>query len=216
MKTLTGSVLACALAAVTTHAATAQAQKPYLQPDDTWMSLSGRVAAVSADAFMLDYGDGLVTVEMDDGDRDADGYKLLEGDRVTVNGVIDDDFFETTTIEASSVYVEKLNTYFFASAVDEEAPPVPASAWYDVAVMPEQVVLKGTVSSVDRPMSEFTLDTGGRQLTVELERLPYDPLDDEGYQQIGTGDRVRVAGVMDNDLFDGRVLDATSIVSLEE
>jgi hypothetical protein len=37
-----------------------------------------------ADTFVLDYGDGRITVEMDDGDRDADAYKLISGDRVTV------------------------------------------------------------------------------------------------------------------------------------
>ncbi|HSO22154.1 MAG TPA: hypothetical protein VLT81_04555, partial [Chondromyces sp.] len=92
----------------------AMAEDPYVEPDDSWISLSGTVKAVTADAFTLDYGKGMITVEMDDGDRDADGYKLIEGDKVTVNGVIDDGLFETRTIEASSVYVEKLDTYFYA------------------------------------------------------------------------------------------------------
>lgn len=81
----------------------AMAEDPYAQPDDTWISISGSVEAVSADAFTLNYGEGVITVEMDDGDRDADAYKLIPGDKVTVSGMIDDDFYETTTIEASSV-----------------------------------------------------------------------------------------------------------------
>ncbi|MDZ7782331.1 MAG: hypothetical protein U5K56_05075 [Halioglobus sp.] len=68
----------------------------------------------------LDYGQGNITVEMDDSDRDADGYKLIEGDRITVSGVVDDDFYESTKIEAASVYVEELGTHFYASSIDEE------------------------------------------------------------------------------------------------
>ena len=66
----------------------------------------------------LDYGDGS-TVEMDDGDRDADAYKLLEGDKVRVMGRVDDDFLETTAIDAMSVQVDKLDTTFYADPRDE-------------------------------------------------------------------------------------------------
>jgi hypothetical protein len=45
---------------------------PYEQPDNAWLSIRGRVETVTADSFTLDYGDGIVTVEMEDGDRDAD------------------------------------------------------------------------------------------------------------------------------------------------
>lgn len=48
------------------------------------------------------YGDGNITVEMDNDDRDADGYKLMKGDEVRVSGMIDDDFYNLTSIEASS------------------------------------------------------------------------------------------------------------------
>src|SRR6056297_1683552 len=75
----------------------AEAQDPYTTADDTWISLSGTVESVTTDAFMLDYGEGMVTVEMDDWDADADAYKVAAGDRVTVNGMVDDDLFDTTT-----------------------------------------------------------------------------------------------------------------------
>jgi uncharacterized protein YdeI (BOF family) len=93
----------------------AMAEDPYAKPDDTWISISGTVDTVRPDSFTLDYGKGVITVEMDDGDRDADAYKLLKGDKATVNGKIDDDLFETRSIEAGSVYVESLDTYFYAS-----------------------------------------------------------------------------------------------------
>ena len=50
-------------AAVILTAVPAAAQDPYTRPDDSWISISGTVVSPTADSFMLDYGDGLVTVE---------------------------------------------------------------------------------------------------------------------------------------------------------
>ncbi|HSO21962.1 MAG TPA: hypothetical protein VLT81_03585, partial [Chondromyces sp.] len=140
-------------------------------------------------------------------DRDADGYKLIEGDKVTVNGVIDDGLFETRTIEASSVYVEKLDTYFYASAADEEGDAF-VTYWSPVVV--SRTVVQGTVTEVND--EEFVLNTGARTVTVEVDEMPYNPLDDEGYQKVDVGDRVSVTGTMDYDLFEGRELVADSLV----
>ncbi len=191
-------------------AASALAQNPYAKPDDTWISIDGEVRSVRPDEFVLDYGEGNIIVEMDDGDRDADAYKLVEGDMVTVNGLIDDDFFETTTIEASSVYVEKLDTYFYASAMDEE------DAFVTIVepVVVSTTVLQGTVTEVND--DEFRLDTGTREIIVEVEEMNYDPLDDLGYQQIDVGDRVSVTGEMDYDFLEGQEFVATSIVTLAD
>jgi len=191
-------------------AATVLAADPYAKPDDTWISISGEVRAVSPDEFVLDFGEDNIIVEMDDGDRDADAYKLIEGDKVTVNGLIDDDFFETTTIEASSVYVEKLDTYFYASAMDEE------DAFVTVVepIVVSATVMQGTVTEVND--EEFRLDTGLREIIVEVEEMNYDPLDDLGYQQIDVGDRVSVTGELDYDFLEGQEFVATSIVTLAD
>jgi uncharacterized protein YdeI (BOF family) len=186
----------------------AEAQNPYTAPDDTWISLSGTVESVSPDAFLLDYGEGFVTVEMDDWDADADAYKVAVGDRVTVNGRVDDDLFDTTTIEASSVYVDNLNTYFYASAADEEDPFVNVTSPPVVSA----TVVQGIVTDVDD--EEFTIDSGLREIRVETDEMYYDPLDDEGFQQIDVGDRVSVTGHIDDDFFEGRELVATSITTL--
>ena len=50
----------------------AAAEAPYLERDGSWINLSGTVTSTTADTFMLDYGDGLITVEMDDADRHAE------------------------------------------------------------------------------------------------------------------------------------------------
>ncbi|HKL21662.1 MAG TPA: hypothetical protein VJ904_07645 [Tichowtungia sp.] len=186
----------------------AMAKNPYAKPDDSWISISGTVESVTADSFILDYGDGVITVEMDVGDRDADGYKLLAGDKVTVNGLIDDDFYETTTIEASSVYVEKLGTTFFASAVDEEDYLVTVTT----PIVVSATTVQGTVTAVDD--EEFTVATGLQATRVDVEEMAYNPLDMEGYQRIEVGDYVRVTGNMEKEFFEGRELMAETVVEL--
>jgi len=184
---------------------------PYAQPDESWVSISGTVESVQPDAFTLDYGDGAILVEMDDGDRDADAYALLSGDKVTVSGLIDDDFFETTTIEASSVYVESINTTFWASSMDEETPPTLDMSIVTPVVV-SQTVVRGVVSEVDD--DEFIINTGTRAVEVDVDEMPYNPLDDEGYLKIEKGDYVKVVGEMDTELFDDKELDADYIVEL--
>ncbi len=184
------------------------AKTPYTQPNNTWINISGTVKGVAADSFQLDFGAGMITVEMDDGDRDADGYKLLPGDKVTVSGMIDDDFFETTTIEASSVYVQKLGTYFFASAVDEE------DYFFDATtpVVVAETTVQGIVTDIDE--NEFKVDNSLRTVTIDVSSMPYNPLDDKGYQKIGTGDIVRVSGTIDDGFFTGREIVAESVIKL--
>ena len=110
-------------AAVGAPLAAADAPDPEDQPDGSWISMSGTVTAPTASAFTLDYGEGMVLVEVDDWDHYGEAAGLLDGDEVTVTGRVDDDLYESTSIEASSVYVEDLNTYFYASAADEEGAP---------------------------------------------------------------------------------------------
>lgn len=184
------------------------AKNPYTRADNSWINISGMVKSVKADSFQLDFGGGLVTVEMDDGDRDADGYKLLPGDKVTVSGMIDDDLFEKTTIEASSVYVEKLGTSFFASALDDE------DYYFDVTtpIVIAQTTVQGIVTEVDD--DEFKVDSALRTVTVDIDSMSYNPLDDQGYQKIAVGDVVRVTGMIDDDFFEGREIKAQSVVKL--
>ncbi len=186
----------------------AMAKNPYTKPDNSWISISGTVNSVNPDSFILDFGDGVIKVEMDDGDRDADGYKLMAGDKVTVNGMIDDDFYETTKIEASNVYVENLGTTFFASADDEEDYMVTVTT----PIVVPSTTLQGTVTAVVD--DEFTMNTGLQSTIVDVEKMVYNPLDNEGYQRIEVGDYVRVIGTMEKDFFETRKLKAETIVEL--
>ena len=183
---------------------------PYAKADDSWISLSGTVAEIRPGSFELDFGERSITVEMDDSDRQSETYALRMGDKVTVNGMIDDDFFETSKIEASSVYVEKLGRHFYASALDEEDF---ATVTY-LAPIDGGVVVHGLVTEVNG--DEFTIDNGLRSVRVDVGDMAYDPLDDEGYQKVEVGDVIRAQGKIDDGFFEGRELKASTITTLAE
>ncbi len=195
-------------ASMASGVALAQTPSPYMQPDDTWISINGTVLDVSRDAFELNYGDGVVTVEMKDGDRDADAYNLLEGDEVAVGGLIDDDFFETTSIEASSVYVTKLNTYFYADTANNEG----YSGWHNHDLDAGEVIAQGTVTKVDE--DNFTINRNSQSLNVSTVYMDNNPLDDAGYNRIAVGDVVQVSGDMEFGFMSEAELEANSVITL--
>ncbi len=189
----------------------AMAKNPYLKPDNSWITLNGTVVTAGTDSFELDYGEGIVTVEMDDWDWYGDAHGILSGDQVTVYGMVDDDLYETTSIEASSVYVKDLNTFFYASAADEEDVVLPV---FSTVYVDADLQLSGKVTQTSG--REFTIDTGKRKITVNTSQMLYNPMDNRGYQKIRKGDRVQVTGDLDIDLFEEKEIMAETIITLEK
>lgn len=187
-------------------------ENPYMLPDETWISISGTAVETTAEAFILDYGEGLVTVEMGELDWYQKDFRVIEGDKVTVYGEIDDDFYDTTTIEADSVYDEDLNQYFYNFAEENEYQRG-YDYWVDGGdIQPGRATVRGTVRSIQG--RELTIDTGPRMLTVDTITIPYNPLDDKGYTKVEKGDYVSVTGSMGEDFWDERELKADAIVVL--
>lgn len=215
MRTLDpkSTTLALSIIAASLISATAAAQTPRLEPDGSWITISGEVKTPKLDTFVLDYGDGSIIVEMDDWDLDADAAPLLEGDNVTVYGVIDQNLFTDTTIEAGSVYVESLGTYFFASAVDEE-DFVAVDLTPTIPIVVGAISYTGTVSAVDG--RKFTVNTGDLSVSVDTTSMNYNPMDEVGFQQIEMGDVVTVSGSLDAQALENKTLEATSVVILED
>ncbi|HET8904353.1 MAG TPA: DUF5666 domain-containing protein [Saccharospirillum sp.] len=185
----------------------ANAENPYSKSDSTWINIEGQVHEVNSNAFTLDYGQGLIVVEMDDSDRDSEDYLLKKGDEVNVSGIIDDGFYNAARIEASSVFLERTGSYFFASGVDEDDAIVSTDQYFE-----SDTVVQGTVTSVSD--TEFTLDTDNRTLTVEVDEMVYDPLDDEGDLQLEVGDRVTVTGNMDAEFINDQLFRAESVTTM--
>lgn len=186
VRTMTALVI-CVLTAMT--AMSADQDNPYAQPEETWISLSGTIASPRDDSFLLDLGEGIVVVEMDDWDPMGEAAGLQDGDKAIVFGKVDDDLYEATTIEAESLDVENRKTYLRANSADEEGDPATRT---------------------------FTISKGGTWLEVDTWELGYNPLDDHGSQKIDPGDVVSVIGPVDTDFFGKRELEAESVVTLED
>lgn len=202
--------LSTTIVAAMVFSMTASADNPAKHADNAWISVSGTVKSVSDDSFKLDHGKGMITVEMDTGDRHADSYKLKRGDIVTVAGMIDKSFYDETTLNARSLYVKDVDTYFYSSlANDSDAviasaqPRPPANTW-----------LQGKVNSVSEAQDHFVVNTATQPITVEVHDMRYNPLDEKGYQKVELGDVVRVYGEMEPDALEGRVFNASFVTTV--
>jgi len=188
--------------------------EPQKKADESHIEISGTVTTTAPDSFRLDYGSGLITVEMDDWDWYEEEREVLPEDRVRVSGKVDDDTYESASIEASSVYVESLNTYFHASSADEEGQSFTPSQAPDGRITRGNMAITGVVTSVGD--HEFTVDQGKRKITVETSMMPYNPLDSEGAQQLAIGDRVSAKGRITKDTFEKKELEAESVTTLKD
>jgi uncharacterized protein YdeI (BOF family) len=173
--------------------------------------VSGTVKSGSDDAFRLEHGGEVLLVEMDDWDWYSEARPLQAGQHVSVTGVIDDDLFEKRTLEARSVYVQELGTFYYARAADEEDRLYPYGGHYwgflGSSSAPQGAALTGRVKSVkDR---RFVLDTGESEVTVDTSAVKYRATDGRRLQ---AGDRVRITGTIDRNLFDKREINATTLV----
>ncbi|SDS45879.1 OB fold (BOF) protein [Halopseudomonas xinjiangensis] len=195
-------------------AAPAMAQSPKQQPDDSWVSISGTVVDSENDEFTLDYGHGQISVETDDWEWYGNELPLLPGDVVTVYGQVEKHLFVDASIEADSIYVESLGTYFHPSPAADVTTFTVMDVTPVTPVVVGNLVFTGTVENVkDR---EFTINTGDLQLTVDTSDMENNPLDDQGRLKVEKGDTVSVLGDLGTGVIGDRKLQADSIVILEE
>lgn len=175
-------------------------------PPASEISLSGKVAAIEQDSFMLDYGAGRVRVDLKDGlDWFPAGTPgLTIGEPVTVNGKIDDDMFDTREIEANSIYRQSNQTYLYSDASNARFFPPTETRPTDLS----WVNLSGTVKGVTG--REFILDTGVREFRVTTDAMTENPV---ARSRLRAGTRVSVSGVVNgDDIFDRQEIDATNVV----
>lgn len=211
MKHLQILAMTTAIATAFGSAALAQESGGPIADSGEWISLTGDVTSVSGDRFTLDYGENDVTVEMDDFDS-YDENLLVAGDQVTVSGVIDTDFVDNKTLEASSVYVDNLNEFFYASSADEEDGyySYAANDYWDGG---DWISVTGEVESVDG--RTFTLETGVADYVIDTDQMSYNPLDGEGAEQIEVGERVVVSGEFDTfNLYGDEDIEAEAVTTL--
>ena len=181
-----------------------------------WITVSGKVIDAHASYFVLDKGSKRVIVEMDDWDWYKEGYNILKGDKVLVYGRIDKDFLEKRTIEASSVFVKGLNTYFYASSDDEEPEPHFNGIYYDSFDFPEALKTEFTGHVEKINGDKFTFNLGARKIIVNTSMMPYNPMNKKNLGSITVGDKLKVYGNIEDKLFSKDELDASWIVILKQ
>ena len=202
------------------------ADSPKQKPDQSWITVSGTAVETSDHGFTLDYGEGLIVVEVDDWDWFPEGQDIVRGHQVTVHGRIDDDMYEARSIEAGKVFIKDYKSMFVspsyvssylevisANPSDEElSAEVYAKSQFNPVTDGTKVTITGKIAGVDK--RSFTISTGANKLEVDTRQLGYNPLDDKGYQRIDKGDTVTVVGTLDIDFFDDKKLVADDITKL--
>jgi len=183
---------------------------PHTAKNNSWISLEGKVTAAGPNGFKLDYGKGNIMVKMDGHDWYPEGYLVLKGDSVRVYGVVDADPLETRSVEAGSVWVKGLNTYFSANNDDEED----FIAYMTYNTVYPTTGLTGKITKVKD--KEFMLQTADRTLQIDVKGLADNPLDKKGYQQLKKGDKVWVSGAFDKGYFERNEIVADSIITLKK
>lgn len=214
MKTCFWAIGFTAIMTVTVPGLMAQEESPYLEPQGSWITLSGTVTQTLPETFILDYGKASVTVDVSDWDWYRENNEFIANDKVTVFGKVDDETYEAAVIDAQSIYVEDLGTYFYSETVDEDKVPSDFAKAPKTPITVGDITITGTITSIEG--RTFTIDSGTRLVTVDTAELPYNPLDDRGFQQLAIGDTVAVAGNIDSDIFHQEKLVAETIVSLDK
>lgn len=176
--------------------------------ENSWISLNGTVVAKDKTGFEIDYGSGLIRVQMNNWQWYNADHPIQLGDNVRVNGLVEDDQGEKPIVEADSIFIKDLNTYIFREGANDIFQP---------AIDQERVFqLQGTIVGTNN--RRFTMNLGSRKVIIDTTELPYNPLDDKGYQQLKVGDTVQVTGELkkDNAPFNTNAVMANTVTTLLE
>lgn len=181
--------------------------------DGSKVALKGTVVALREGSFILNHGDGTISVEVDNWEQQDNADAIREGHHVTVRGTVDNDFWHRRLVEADSVYVEELQTTLTSPSPADEEEARNQRLVSSYGPIPNDIEVAGTVTSTRG--DKFTIDNDQRRITVDTSFLENDPMDDSGYQQIDVGDFVRVSGDIGERTMDERVIAAKSLIVIE-
>jgi hypothetical protein len=162
---------------------------------------------MSGDTFLLDYGDGSITVEFDAGDYGVRQRGLLEGDDVMVYGIIDEELFDIKTIEASSLCIERLDLRLRSAGLSPES----GGLTFTTPVAAGTMTVSGPVTEVAD--NEFTLDLGPRNVVIHMNASAV--IDDGAEREIEVNDVVSVTVDVDYDFLEASQLTAQSVEVIE-
>lgn len=170
----------------------------------SWINIRGTIASSAPSSFILRTASGDVTVEMDDWDWYQEGRALRKGYEVVVTGRVDDDILLNRTVEARSVFVKNIGTYYYASGSDEESLEINTSY---ATPAPNYIDATGTVLKIGE--NALLLRVGSGSIAVDISGEP------QGLGRAGplsVGDRLYVWG--DMPAKGGKSLKATGLIKL--
>lgn len=188
--------------------------------NDAYVTISGTVASIEEDdEFVLNHKGGQIEVDTNDAWRNlfkrdaANAAKALTvGDRVTVTGRIDDDWFGDRELDAYSLRHERGGQVFNYEPTKrvEGAPDMNMAETQD-----DRVTLTGTITEVvnnNRYRMRFSSQSAAtntqQAATIEIDTTGITGGKD---QRFNVGDRVTVVGELDDTFFRGREINVDTI-----
>lgn len=187
--------------------------------DGSTVTLTGTVQKVDGHDFVMRHGRENIEVELEGWNWNKPDLEkhLKVGQRVTVTGEVDDDWFDEKELEAQNIYLDTEQVYFYT--VDINPAYVQATRDVEKRRMARGDMQDGSYYSVRGDIKkidgdDIVLAANNRNYRVNLDELGYNPLDNQGLQRLSVGDRVWVSGEIDDNFFDGKEIDADVIVSI--
>tara|TARA_Y100001001_G_C8002385_1_gene306751 strand:+ start:293 stop:1030 length:738 start_codon:yes stop_codon:yes gene_type:complete len=182
--------------------------------DGAYVMLSGQAYDIDDDEFTLRHSGGMIEVELDDWDfpEELANY-IMEGEKVTVSGTVEDSLFSDREVEANNIYVDRTYTYYYVKDMypaysGRDAQMQNRTAHYDSFEEGTYISARGTVRNVSE--DQFTMQSRGQTIKVDISELEYEPFEDGLLAQ---GDRVYVSGEVEEALYDDRIIDADLVVA---
>ncbi len=177
-----------------------------------WISLAGKVRSASADHLSLSYGPDAVRVELEEIESWPED-EVKAGDRVTVSGRVDNDFYEGKTVNAAAVHVASLDRTFHGASEDQRTYHDFLASQF--AEDGDWVTLSGRIGKFLE--NGLTLETGIVDVNVDTDQIDEPINDDKGDVRLALNDRVLVTGrVEKSDLFDAKEIEAHAIVAMPD
>ena len=184
----------------------AQQASPYRAKNGDEIKLAGKVSKAAAKTFLLDYGKGTITVEMDDYDSFEEGFNIVDGDQVIVTGRVDADPGQKRTIEARRVLIPAIDLELFASATDEE--DTESKVFTQSLSDGTEVDLRGIIKSIEKKV--ITIQSSKGRVEIHLGSVK-----GQERETFYLGQAVRVTGFFKNRLFRKDMIFAESIESVK-
>ena len=179
--------------------------------DGETISLKGEVVEAGPDYLVVEglNLDGILQrhiIDMDDWSSDSQVFLRLKGEEVLVYGRVDNDALEKLTVEASRVYVPRLQKAFEANPVDEEFNVGPFGHVNLIPDFPDktQKIFVGRVLSVGT--DEALIETEEGKLVVDFKNI------EASQDAFSKGDRLRVTGYLDENIFTYDEIDAQAVI----